>query len=628
MGLGVARMITPVVSIQRRIMDSTIEVARKLSVNSRSISFLYGEYINEKIIVNRRYQRKLVWTHEEKQKLIQSVIDKYPIPAVILHETSDGKYEVIDGLQRLHTVMSFIEQDFSTLDDKYFAVEHFPRANARASNGDFEAKDKDEKFMSENSVGEFLAYEISVLEISNASEDEIDEIFRRINTYGHQLSNQERRQAGVQSDFPDFVREIADTIRLGEISSRKVLLNNMSDISIGSSVSTQKSINPNDIFWVRHGIIAANKMRQSADEETLARIIGGIISRGEMIPVDKLDKVYQNTRTYDEYLKEYNARRVWDEILYCINEIEKIVDACNVRSLKKLIYQRNSQNKNPYPSRFVILFVALHAALFRDAPKTTRRIKDYESVGTLIARMYELVDHRKKTKERIENSVKKMFIEYKKYMVDEEHPESIYSTDGYEIEDILKNSSFEDTRIDFKQGLVSLGHKTSKKQVHENMNKILETACAIANSGHTESGYILVGIAEDKDIHRIKDLYPDIQPKKINGRYVVGISRELNQIEGLDWKNSENNPEYIRFWKEFIKNSNLSEDLKSSLLNKIRYRDYYGLGVLVVEIEPQDGISTIKNTVYVRNGDSVESFEYGIENEKKINLIRRRFDNK
>lgn len=612
-------------------MDSSTDASRKLSVNSRSISSLYGEYINEKIIVNRRYQRKLVWTMEEKQKLIQSVIDKYPIPAVILHETSDGKYEVIDGLQRLHTVMSFVEQEFHTLNGEYFAVEHFTRASARASNGGFQMKDKQtENFLSQDSVGEFVAYEMSVLEISNASEDEIDEIFRRINTYGHQLSNQERRQAGVQGEFPDFVREVADTIRLGEVSSQKILLNNMSDISIGTSTKTQKSINPNDIFWVKHGIIVANQMRQSADEEILARIIGGIITRGEMIPGDKdaIDKVYTNSKSYNESLKEYGSMRVWDEVIFCINEIDKIVNECNARSLKNLIYPKNYQTKNAYPSRFVILFTALHAAFFENAPGNTRKISDYKSVGALIERMSELVDHRKKTKEGIKKSVEKMFIEYKKYMVDEEHPENIYNTDGYEIEEILKNSSFEDTRIDFKQGLVSLGPETSQKQVHSNMNKILETACAIANSGHLESGYILVGIAEDKDIRRIKNLYPDIQPKKINGRYVVGVSRELDKIDGLDWKNSENSPEYIRFWKEFIKNSNLSENLKSSLLNKIRYRDYYGLGVLVIEVEPQNGISSIKDLIYIRNGDSVEKFKYGIENEDKLNLIRRRFDNK
>jgi hypothetical protein len=623
-------MITPMVSIQRRNMDKNTSGSRALSVSSKLISNLYELYMNNQIVVNRRYQRKLVWTLEEKQKLIQSILDSYPIPAVILNKINNGTYEVIDGLQRLNAVMAFAEQEFPTLDGEYFEIEQMQYAKLRSIEGVFEAKDKEtEKIMSLQSASKFPTYAMSVLEISNASEDEIDEIFRRINTYGHQLSNQERRQAGVQGEFPDFVREIADTIRLGEVSSPKILLNNMSEISIGTSTKTQKSINPNDIFWVKHGIIPANKMRQSDDEEILARIIGSIITRGEMIPGEKeaIDKVYSNSKLYNESLKEYGAKRVWDEVLFCIDQINKIVDECNARFLKNLIYSKNSQ-KNPYSSRFVILFVALHAAFFEEAPKNIRKINDYKSVGALIERMFELVDHRKKTKEGISQSVEKMFIEFKKYMIDEEHPENIYNIDGYEIEAILKNSSHEDTRIDFKQGLASLGHKTSKKQVHANMNKILETACAIANSGHTESGYILVGIAEDKDVNRIKDLYPDIQPKKINGRYVVGVSRELNQIEGLDWKNSENNPEYIRFWKEFIKNSNLSEDLKSSLLNKIRYRDYYGLGVLVVEIEPQDGISTIKNTVYVRNGDSVESFEYSAENHKKINQILRRFDNK
>ncbi len=146
----------------------------------------------------------------------------------------------------------------------------------------------------------------------------LTKFFRRINTYGHQLSNQERRQAGVQGEFPDFVREIADTIRLGEVSSPKILLNNMSEISIGTSTKTQKSINPNDIFWVKHGIIPANKMRQSDDEEILARIIGSIITRGEMIPGEKeaIDKVYSNSKLYNESLKEYGAKRVWDEVLF------------------------------------------------------------------------------------------------------------------------------------------------------------------------------------------------------------------------------------------------------------------------------------------------------------------------
>ena len=51
-----------------------------LSNTTESITTLYRWYTKGNLIVNRRYQRKLVWTLEEKQKLIQSVIDNYPIP--------------------------------------------------------------------------------------------------------------------------------------------------------------------------------------------------------------------------------------------------------------------------------------------------------------------------------------------------------------------------------------------------------------------------------------------------------------------------------------------------------------------------------------------------------------------
>ncbi|WP_197728157.1 DUF262 domain-containing protein [Rhizobium leguminosarum] len=44
------------------------------------IQSLYGMYRDGKIFVNRKYQRKLVWTLEEKQRLVESIIRKYPIP--------------------------------------------------------------------------------------------------------------------------------------------------------------------------------------------------------------------------------------------------------------------------------------------------------------------------------------------------------------------------------------------------------------------------------------------------------------------------------------------------------------------------------------------------------------------
>ncbi|MDK4705382.1 DUF262 domain-containing protein [Rhizobium sp. CNPSo 4062] len=77
-----------------------------------SIQSLYRDYRDGSLVINRQYQRKLVWTVAEKQKLIESVLLNYPIPLILLAEKKvDGKgvIEVIDGMQRLNAIFSFIE---------------------------------------------------------------------------------------------------------------------------------------------------------------------------------------------------------------------------------------------------------------------------------------------------------------------------------------------------------------------------------------------------------------------------------------------------------------------------------------------------------------------------------------
>ena len=101
-----------------------------LESQPKSIQSLYGWYVDHQLIVNRQYQRKLVWTQEEKQSLIDSILKKYPVPAILLATREDGKYEIIDGLQRLHAIVSFVENAFPSLDNRYFPVHEFPTAAA------------------------------------------------------------------------------------------------------------------------------------------------------------------------------------------------------------------------------------------------------------------------------------------------------------------------------------------------------------------------------------------------------------------------------------------------------------------------------------------------------------------
>ena len=96
-----------------------------LTVRSESIQRLYNYYIDERLVVNRRYQRKLVWSIDEKEAFIDSIAKSYPVPMILLAENESVEnniLEIIDGMQRLNAIVSFIENEFS-LNGEYFDLE-------------------------------------------------------------------------------------------------------------------------------------------------------------------------------------------------------------------------------------------------------------------------------------------------------------------------------------------------------------------------------------------------------------------------------------------------------------------------------------------------------------------------
>ena len=155
-----------------------------------------------------------MWALEEKQRLIESILCKYPIPALFIAERDGypGTYEIIDGLQRLQAIMAFIETSFPTLEQSYFNLKHFPTAKARADEGMFEAKEAG-LLLNEAQVSSILDYSLAISVMRNASEAEINDVFDRINTYGRRLSDQDRRQAGVQTEFATLVRNLGSALR-------------------------------------------------------------------------------------------------------------------------------------------------------------------------------------------------------------------------------------------------------------------------------------------------------------------------------------------------------------------------------------------------------------------------------
>jgi len=239
---------------------------------------LYRYYRTGNLIVNRRYQRKLVWTKHEKASLVESVLHNYPIPLILLGEVklSDGNdgFEIIDGMQRLNALFGFIENQFS-VNGAFFDIRQHSFAKDLSLQGLFKPVDlENSNFFSSKECAKFLEYQLAVTIYRPKSPDEIQDIFNRINSNGKHLSPQEVRQAGVTSRFSELVRSLASEIR-GDVSREVLPLTEMPTISIdANSIDLGYGVHAEETVWCQQGIMRISDLRDSDDEQFLADIRG------------------------------------------------------------------------------------------------------------------------------------------------------------------------------------------------------------------------------------------------------------------------------------------------------------------------------------------------------------------
>jgi hypothetical protein len=82
-------------------------------VRTDAIDLSFGEIINLKrnneIRIDPEYQRLFRWSQEQRSRLVESVLLRLPIPPIFLIENEGGTLELIDGLQRVSTMIQLIE---------------------------------------------------------------------------------------------------------------------------------------------------------------------------------------------------------------------------------------------------------------------------------------------------------------------------------------------------------------------------------------------------------------------------------------------------------------------------------------------------------------------------------------
>jgi uncharacterized protein with ParB-like and HNH nuclease domain len=92
-------------------LKDEIEAAQrrvKTDAYQLSIGEVVNMYKDEEFIINPDFQRLFRWEIGQKSKLIESLLTGIPVPSIFVFEKEDATWELIDGLQRISTLLEFM----------------------------------------------------------------------------------------------------------------------------------------------------------------------------------------------------------------------------------------------------------------------------------------------------------------------------------------------------------------------------------------------------------------------------------------------------------------------------------------------------------------------------------------
>lgn len=200
------------------LVENEIKEARN-SLSSDKLDLSYGEivsmYNREDLIIYPDFQRLFRWDDEQKTRFIESLLLGIPIPPIFVAEDKSGKWELVDGLQRISTVLSF----FGELKDLQ------EKNNWKLLEGDIVKQFEDMSFndlpilFQRNLRRTYCRVEILKWD---SKYDMRYELFNRLNTGGSSLTEQEIRNCifrGTSSEFNNFLERIAQNNKFIELIS-------------------------------------------------------------------------------------------------------------------------------------------------------------------------------------------------------------------------------------------------------------------------------------------------------------------------------------------------------------------------------------------------------------------------
>lgn len=244
--------------------------------------------LNEKkqLDLDPPYQRRSVWTIKDKRFFIDTILNGYPAPPIFLHKSLDehgrATYHVVDGKQRLQTIIEFSE-------NKIRIPEDFTDVSLQKKRWGELQRETKEKFWN---------YVLIVEMLPTVNEAAIRDTFERINRNSRKLERQEIRHAKYDGWFINEVEAEAEKSE-----------------------------------WKELGVVTTARAKRMADVQFLSELIAIILKRKiNGFDQDWLDEIYAEYEEPEEHL------------LFVQEDFRKEIE--RTKSTIRKIIEHNSEIKN------------------------------------------------------------------------------------------------------------------------------------------------------------------------------------------------------------------------------------------------------------------------------------------
>ena len=145
---------------------------------------------NKELNLTLWYQRRSVWNPSQKSYLINTLFEQTPIPTLYIRHSLDieaekSVREVVDGQQRIRAILEYTSDDF--------AAKH-PSYEKKVKCSQLKKSDLEKLKLTALSVGYLLG----------ATDEDVIEIFGRLNSVAKSLNAQEKRNANYSGEYKQF----------------------------------------------------------------------------------------------------------------------------------------------------------------------------------------------------------------------------------------------------------------------------------------------------------------------------------------------------------------------------------------------------------------------------------------